>query len=118
LEPSSTQAPRPTASRVLVTAPAGTARTALRALMRSLGHEVSLAEDPRAARLMGDRFDVILFDLDAYGEAYEAGLAAGPGRRIGLSTAAIAAPPGFEAVVPAGDAVALVLALLQSAPGR
>lgn len=122
LEPSSTQAPRPTPCRVLVTAPAGAARTALRALMRSMGHEVSLAEDPRAARLMGERFDVILFDLDAYGEGCEAGiatgLAAGPGRRIGLSTAALAAPPGFEAVVPAGDAVALVLALLQGAPGR
>ncbi|WP_428030878.1 chemotaxis protein CheW [Ancylobacter sp.] len=63
LEPSDAQPVRASRQRVLVTAPEGPDRTALRDLVRSLGHEVSLADDPRAARLMGGRFDVILFDL-------------------------------------------------------
>lgn len=116
LEPAGTQAPRPAPLRVLVTAPEGEARTALRGLVRAMGHEVRLADDPRAARLMGGRFDIILFDLDAYGDVREAGIAASdPGRRIGLAAGALPAPPGFEAVVKAGDEVALVLALLAPA---
>lgn len=118
LEPAGTQVPRPASPRILVTAPAGAARTALRDLVRSMGHDVSLADDPRAARLMGGRFDVILFDLDAYGDVRAAGVGDEPGRRIGLAAAPSSPLPGFEAVVPAGDPVALVLALLQSGPAR
>ncbi|WP_371347142.1 chemotaxis protein CheW [Ancylobacter sp. IITR112] len=118
LEPSGTQAPRPAPARVLLTAPEGASRQALRTLIRAMGHEVSLADDPRAARLMGARFDVILFDLDAYGEAPDLGAAGGPGRRIGLCAASRPVPPGFRAVVPADDPVALVLALLAGEPAR
>ena len=119
LEPAGTQAPRRAPLRVLVTAPEGEARTALRDLVRSMGHEVRLADDPRAARLMGGRFDLILFDLDAYAAVREAGVAAqDPGRRIGLATAPLSPPPGFDAVVTAGDTVALVLALLPGVPAR
>ncbi|MDQ0348189.1 chemotaxis protein CheW [Ancylobacter vacuolatus] len=116
LEPAGTQAPRPGPLRVLVTAPEGEARTALRDLVRSMGHEVRLADDPRAVRLMGGRFDLILFDLDAYAGVREVGVASqDSGRRIGLATAPLSPPPGFDAVVKAGDKVALVLALLAPA---
>ncbi|TCK29081.1 hypothetical protein EV667_3100 [Ancylobacter aquaticus] len=123
LEPAGTQATHSTPCaaplRVLVTAPHGAARAALRDLVRSMGHEVRLADDPRAARLMGGRFDVILFDLDAYGAVREDGVAAqDPGRRIGLSATPLPPPPGFQAVVPAHEPVALVLALLEGEPTR
>lgn len=115
LEPGGTQPERTRPMRVLVTAPDGAARTRLRDLVRSMGHDVSLADDPRAARLAGGRFDTVLFDLDAYADVRAEGVAAPDGaRRIGLSGGAPAqTPPGFAAVVPAGDGVALVLALLR-----
>lgn len=113
LEPAGTQPERAARRRVLVTAPEGAARTALRDLVRSMGHEVSLADDPRAARLAGGRFDIILFDLDAYGDVPAQGGAGDAARRIGFATGTLpATPPGFRAVVGADDPVALVLALL------
>ncbi|MFD2030154.1 chemotaxis protein CheW [Ancylobacter dichloromethanicus] len=114
LEPAATQPSRPTRQRVLLTAPEGAARAALRDLVRAMGHDVSLADDPRAARLAGSRFDAILFDLDAYGDMRAEGIAAGDAaRRIGLASGSLpATPPGFRSVVSADDHVALVLALL------
>jgi len=117
LEPGGTQPERTLPMRVLVTAPESAARTSLRDLVRAMGHDVSLADDPRAARLAGGRFDVILFDLDAYADVRAEGIATqDEARRIGLSSAAPSLNPrGFAAVVPAGDPVALVLALLRKA---
>ncbi|MCK0209665.1 chemotaxis protein CheW [Starkeya koreensis] len=119
LEPGGTQPGRTRPMRVLVTAPDGAARTGLRDLVRSMGHDVSLADDPRAARLAGGRFDTVLFDLDAYADVRAEGVATPDGaRRIGLCAGAQPrAPRGFDGVVPAGDPVALVLALLRR-PGR
>ncbi|TSJ62652.1 chemotaxis protein CheW [Starkeya sp. 3C] len=117
LEPGGTQPARAVTKRVLVTAPEDAGRSVLRDLVRSMGHEVSLADDPRAARLAGGRFDVILFDLDAYEDVRAGGVEATDGaQRIGLAAGALpAAPRGFARVVPAGDAVALALALLRRA---
>lgn len=99
--------------RVLVTAPEGEARFRLRELVRTMGHDVSLADDPRAARLVGGRFDLVLFDLDAYAEVRTSGVSRTDGvARIGLSQAASHVPPGFAAVVPHADPVALIAALL------
>lgn len=115
LEPGGTQPARGAAMRVLVTAPDSAARSGLRDLVRSMGHEVSLADDPRAARLAGGRFEVILFDLDAYADVRAEGIEASDGaRRIGLAGGTVAATPrGFASVVPMNDPVALVLALLR-----
>lgn len=115
LEPGGTQPERALPMRVLVTAPQSAARAALRDLVRSMGHDVSLADDPRAARLAGGRFDAILFDLDAYADVREQGIAAqDDARRIGLSGQPLPqSPRGFASVVPANDPVALVLALLR-----
>lgn len=118
LEPGETIPTAAAAARVLLTAPAGEGRTRLRDLVRSMGHDVSIADDPRAARLVGGRFDILLFDLDAYG----ASLAAceqlqGGARRIGFrQRGSIANPAGFDAVVPADDPVALIAALISRRP--
>ncbi|MDF2618414.1 MAG: CheW domain protein [Xanthobacteraceae bacterium] len=115
LEPAEA-APASAPLRVLVTAPEGPARAGVRELARAMGHEVSLADDPRAARLAGGRFDVILIDLDAYADIRDAGVeATDAARRIGLAAGGAALPHGFHRVVPAGDEVALILALLQRA---
>jgi len=108
LEPGASIPTPASAVRVLLTAPEGEARARLRDLVRSLGHDVSLADDPRAAELAGKRFDVILFDLDAYG-------ARAPGGTNCIGFSAGGTTPGAEgfcAIVPAGDALALVTALL------
>ena len=113
LEPGETVPSAAAAARVLLTAPAGEGRTRLRDLVRSMGHEVSLADDPRAARLVGGRFDVLLFDLDAYGAAPAGEYPAGGARRIGFRQPGSAMQPtGFDAVVPADDPVALIAALI------
>ncbi len=115
LEPAEA-APASAPLRILVTAPEGPARAGVRELARAMGHEVSLADDPRAARLAGGRFDVILIDLDAYADIRDAGVeATDAARRIGLAAGGAALPHGFQRVVPAGDEVALILALLQRA---
>jgi hypothetical protein len=115
LEPAEA-APASAPLRVLVTAPEGPARAGVRELARAMGHEVSLADDPRAARLGGGRFDIILIDLDAYADIRDAGVeATDAARRIGLAAGGTALPHGFHRVVPAGDEVALILALLQRA---
>lgn len=104
------------AARLLLAAPAGEARTALHALLRAMGFRVSLADDARAARLAGGRFDLRLVDLDAPGAAGAVPVPAGAcciGIRSGVSRDA---PAGFAAVVPAGDPVALVAALLRHRP--
>ena len=116
LEPGETMPAAAGASRVLVSAPASPARDRMRELVRSMGHDVSLADDPRAALLAGGRFDIILFDLDAYRDTPANGFADGA-RRIGFAGGQLPAiPQGFEAIVPAGDAVALIAALLQRRP--
>ncbi|MFT0860305.1 chemotaxis protein CheW [Ancylobacter sp. G4_0304] len=116
LEPGETSPDTLAVLRVLVTAPPGAARDTLRDLVRAMGHDVSLADDPRAARLAGGRFDVVLFDLDTYADVREAGIAVSDGaRRIGLSAQrGMPVPAGFERVVTAGDAVALIAALIGS----
>lgn len=112
LEPGETVPSTVEAARVLLTAPDGPARAAMSELVRSMGHDVSLADDPRAARLAGARFDVVLVDLDAYGVFGR--VEAGHARRIGVTKAGRGAmPEGFDAVVPAGDGVALIAALLR-----
>ncbi|WP_281379591.1 chemotaxis protein CheW [Ancylobacter tetraedralis] len=114
LEPDATAPVAMEGARILLTAPAGEARMRLGDLVRSMGHRVSLADDPRAARLVGGRFDILLFDLDAYDASADRGMPT-RARRIGVSSAVFATlPPGFEAVVPAQDPVALVAALLQT----
>ena len=116
LEPGETMPVAAGACRVLVSAPASPARDRIRELVRSMGHDVSLADDPRAALLAGGRFDIILFDLDAYRDTPANGFTDGA-RRIGFASGALPAiPAGFEATVPAGDAVALIAALLQRRP--
>ncbi|MBS9478437.1 chemotaxis protein CheW [Ancylobacter radicis] len=113
LEPGETVPAPARTCRVLVAAPEGEARAGLRDLVRAMGHDVSLADDPRAAELAGGRFDIILFDLDAYGTA--AGIT-GSARRIGLSARVEAGrPDGFHAVVATGDVVALIAAMLPDA---
>lgn len=115
LEPGVTPVVAAPFARVLVTAPEGGVRSGLRDLVRAMGHDVSLADDPRAARLVGSRFDVILFDLDAYAdELAEMQSANDKARRIGFTAKSPqAAPQGFEAVLPAADPVALVGAMLR-----
>lgn len=116
LEPGETMPAAAGASRVLVSAPLSPARDRMRELVRSMGHDVSLADDPRAALLAGGRFDIILFDLDAYRGTPASGFA-DSARRIGFAGGELPAiPAGFEAIVPAGDAVALIAALLQRRP--
>ncbi|ADH89886.1 CheW domain protein [Ancylobacter novellus DSM 506] len=113
LEPADA-APASAPLRVLVTAPEGAARAGMRELVRAMGHDVSLADDPRAARLAGGRFDVILVDLDAYADIRDAGVeATDAARRIGFAKDGVAVPQGFHRVVSASDEVALILALLQ-----
>ncbi|WAC25529.1 chemotaxis protein CheW [Ancylobacter sp. SL191] len=109
LEPGETVPTTTRTGRVLVAAPQGPAREQLRDLVHAMGHDVSLADDPRAAELAGGRFDIILVDLDAYGAV---AVTSGAARRIGLATRETAPPPGFHAVVPAGDVVGLIAALL------
>ncbi|MCS0496400.1 chemotaxis protein CheV [Ancylobacter sp. MQZ15Z-1] len=111
LEPGETVPSTTGAARVLLTAPQGPGRALMGDIVRSMGHDVSLADDPRAARLAGDRFDVVLVDLDAYELAGQ--MDGGRARRIGFTAGGHPpVPDGFDAVVPAGDGVALVAALL------
>lgn len=110
LEPGETVPTPARAGRMLVAAPEGAGRQGVRDLVRELGHEVSLADDPRAAELAGRRFDVILVDIDAYG-AELAGSTGGPAR-IALSATTGAVPPGFAARATMDDPVALIAALL------
>ena len=113
LEPGETMPSATGPCRVLVSAPAGPARDRMRELVRSMGHDVSLADDPRAALLAGGPFDIILFDLDAYRDTPANGFA-DSARRIGFASSDLPAiPAGFEATVPVGDPVALIAALLQ-----
>lgn len=118
LEPGETIPTAAAAARVLLTAPAGEGRTRLRDLVRSMGHDVSIADDPRAARLVGGRFDILLFDLDAYGASLAASeQLQGGALRIGFRQPGSAANPvGFDAVVPANDPVALIAALISRRP--
>lgn len=105
----------PPARRTLVVAPAGAGRDRLRTLLRRLGHEVSLTEDPRAARLSGRRFDTILLDLDAFPVV---DLEAREDVRLIASSARVLAgvPNGFDGAILAGDAASLVAALAQRKP--
>lgn len=118
LEPGETIPTAAAASRVLLTAPAGEGRTRLRDLVRSMGHDVSIADDPRAARLVGGRFDILLFDLDAYaGSLIASEPLPGGARRIGFhQPGSIANPAGFDAVVPVDNPVALIAALIAQRP--
>jgi hypothetical protein len=98
--------------RALVVAPAGNGRDRLRALLRRLGHEVSLAEDPRAARLSGQHFDTIVLDLDAFAaEAVE------PRDGVRLIASSLSSlprvPNGFDGAILAGDVASLIAALAQ-----
>ena len=98
--------------RALVVAPAGAPRDRLRTLLRRLGHEVSLAEDPRAARLSGRRFDTIVLDLDAF--AAETIEPRDGVRLIACSAAALPrVPNGFDSAILAGDVASLIAALAQ-----
>lgn len=114
LEPGETVPTASRACRVLVAAPEGPARESVRDLVHAMGHDVSLADDPRAAELAGGRFDVILVDLDAYGAVTGTG---GTARRIGLSMQGRAAPAGFDRVAMPGDTVGMIAALLPATTG-
>ncbi|WP_051661055.1 chemotaxis protein CheW [Bosea sp. 117] len=100
----------PSRPRLLIVAPQPEERPRLRALARELGYGVSLADDPRAVGLARRRFDVVLIDLDGFGD-----IAApiGEARLIGLARGAAGRPvPGFDMVVQPDDEVALLAALL------
>lgn len=100
------------APRALIVAPAGAVRDRLRTLLRRLGHEVSLTEDPRAARLSGRRFDTIVLDLDAF--AVDAIAPRDGVRLIASSTAVLPrVPNGFDSAILAGDVASLIAALAQ-----
>ncbi len=109
LEPGETVPTESRACRVLLAAPEGPARAGVRDLVHAMGHDVSLADDPRAAELAGARFDVIVVDLDAYGAVSGTG---GAALRIGLSSRGAATPAGFDGVAVPGDTVGLIAALL------
>lgn len=116
LEPGETVPAPARAGRMLVAAPEGAGRQGVRDLVRALGHEVSLADDPRAAELASGRFDVVLVDIDAYGAelAGATGVAEPTGgpARVALSATTGAVPPGFAARATIDDPVALIAALL------
>ncbi|MCK0196551.1 chemotaxis protein CheW [Ancylobacter sp. 6x-1] len=107
--------------RALVVAPSGEACERQGLALRELGYEVSLADDPRAPTLSGRRYDIVLVDLDAYGAALDrlcgASRDIAPADRprlIGIARRAGAVvPPGFDAVLVAGDTRGLVRALLR-----
>lgn len=101
--------------RALIVAPAGAARDRLRTLLRRLGHEVSLAEDPRAARLSGQHFDTIVLDLDAF--AAESVEPREGVRLIASSTVPLPrVPNGFDSAILGGDVASLIAALAQRKP--
>lgn len=103
------------APRALVVAPADGARDRLRTLLRRLGYEVSIAEDPRAARLSGRRFDTIVLDLDAFPAA---SIETRDGVRLIASSARAlpGVPNGFDGAILTGDVTSLVAALAQRKP--
>lgn len=101
--------------RSLVVAPAGAVRDRLRTLLRRLGHEVSLAEDPRAAQLSGRRFDTIVLDVDAFPAGT---IVPREGVRLIASSAGALphVPNGFDSAILAGDVTSLIAALAQRKP--
>lgn len=107
------RAPRPmpvaAPPRALLVAPAGTVRNRVAAVLRGLGHEVSLAEDPRAARLTGRQFGAVLYDLDTFSPS-EAQARSGA-LLLGVSKLRLRAPRGFDALLRPADAGELAAAL-------
>ncbi|MBS7545588.1 chemotaxis protein CheW [Ancylobacter oerskovii] len=104
LEPGRTAADRAVA-RVLLVMRDGPARTQMQTLVRALGHHVSLADHPRALELAAGRFDVVIYDVDAYG------VPAGAAPSAALCLALTGRPgrlEGFAGHLPPGDTARLI----------
>ncbi len=107
--------------RALVVAPAGEACERQGIALRELGYDVSLADDPRAPALSGRRYDIVIVDLDAYGAALDRLFGSTRGaapadrpRLLGIARRPGAVvPPGFDAVLVAGDMRGLVRVLMR-----
>lgn len=104
-------APLRTRRRVLIAAPDSPARERLRRLARALGHSVSLADHPRALDLADGRFDVVLFDTDAYGLPAPDSARSAATVRVALGSGP-AVPAGFERHIAPDDLAGLLAAAL------
>ncbi|GLK86801.1 hypothetical protein GCM10017653_48710 [Ancylobacter defluvii] len=112
LEPGRAPAERGVA-RVLLVMRDGPARTLAQALVRALGHHVSLADHERALELAAGRFDVVIYDVDAYG------VPTGAAPSTALCLALTGRPgrlEGFDGHLPPGDTARLVAAGLGWGP--
>ncbi|GAB4068213.1 chemotaxis protein CheW [Ancylobacter sonchi] len=112
LEPGRSAVERPVA-RVLLVMNDTPARAQMQALVRALGHHVSLADHARALELTAGRFDVAIYDVGAYG------VPTAPPPPATLCLALTGRPgrlEGFAGHLPPGDTPRLIAAGLGWGP--